>query len=191
MSAAPSAVVLDSCVLYPAQLRSLFLHLATAGLFRARWTAAIHQEWMRALSREYPDVSRVKVERVRDLVDAAVPDGVVTGYEQLTPTLTLPDADDRHVLAAAIRAGASATVTFNVTDFPASALAPHRVAAVHPDEFLAGLLAAESAEVCEGVRRQRLSLKNPPLSVAEFLAALGRCRLPRTVSGLRACAGRL
>jgi hypothetical protein len=186
-----AAVVLDSCVLYPAQLRSLFLYLATAGLFRARWTDAIHEEWMRTLLREYPDVSRAKAERVRDLMDAAVPDCLVVGYEYLTERLTLPDASDRHVLAAAIHAGASAVVTFNLSDFPAAALAPHAVAAVHPDEFVAGLLATEPAGVCDGLRRQRLSLKNPSVSVAEFLAGLERCQLPRTVSGLRACAGRL
>ena len=55
-------------------------------------------------------------------MDRHVPDCLVTGYEPIIPTLTLPDPDDRHVLAAAIRCGAGSIVTFNLGDFPASAL---------------------------------------------------------------------
>ncbi|MBX9626132.1 MAG: hypothetical protein K2X82_20205, partial [Gemmataceae bacterium] len=93
--------------------------------------------------------------------------------------------DDRHVLAAAVRAGAGAIVTFNLADFPAASLAPFNLAAVHPDEFVSRLLAEHPAEVCEAVRRQRANLKNPPKTVDEFLPTLEQCRLPLTVAGLR------
>jgi predicted nucleic acid-binding protein len=187
----PSTTLLDSCVLYPAQLRSLFLYLATAGLFRARWTDSIHEEWIRTLVQKHPDVTRAKAERIRDLMNAAVPDSLVAGLEHLCPTLTLPDPDDRHVLAAAIHSGAGVIVTFNLSDFPVTALSPHHVEAVHPDEFLLRLLTTRPIEVCGAVARQRLSLKNPPKTVDEFLAVLQRCQLPLTVSKLRAYAERL
>ena len=54
-------------------------------------------------------------------MDEHVPDCLVTGYEPLISGLSLPDADDRHVLAAAIHVGASLIITYNLSDFPASA----------------------------------------------------------------------
>jgi hypothetical protein len=95
----------DGCGLYPAPLRSLLMYLAMTDLFRAKWTDAIHEEWMRNVQADYPDITRAKAERIRDLMNAHVRDCLVTGYEDLISALTLPDPDDRHVLAAAIRAG--------------------------------------------------------------------------------------
>jgi hypothetical protein len=37
--------VYDACVLYPAPLRDLLMHLALSGLYHARWTERIHREW--------------------------------------------------------------------------------------------------------------------------------------------------
>ena len=90
----------DANVLYPATLRDVLVELATAGLFRARWTDAIHDEWTRNLLADRPDLSPAAVDRVRRLVDAAVPDCLVTGYEPLVAGLDLPDPGDRHVPAA-------------------------------------------------------------------------------------------
>lgn len=45
-------------------------------------------------------------------MDASVRNAKVSGYEELIEALVLPDPDDRHVLAAAIKAGANAIVTF-------------------------------------------------------------------------------
>lgn len=181
-------VVYDACVLYPAPLRSLLMYLALTDLFRARWTEAIHEEWMRHVRQDYPDITQEQVERIRDLMNSHVRDCLVTGYEGLTPTLTLPDPDDRHVLAAAIRAGADVIVTSNLTDFPAEALTPHGITAQHPDEFITHLLEQAPAVVCEAARKQRQSLKKPPKTVEEYLQALERQRLSRTVAGLRSFA---
>ena len=106
--------VFDACVLYPAPLRDLLLRLALTDLFRARWSAEIHDEWVRAVLARRPDLSPAILDRTRALMDGAVPDAVVTGHEGLIPTLTLPDPDDRHVLAAAIRCQAGVIVTFNL-----------------------------------------------------------------------------
>ena len=95
----------DACVLYPAPLRDLLMYLAQAGLFRARWTEAIHREWIENLLENEPKRDRARLERTRDLMNEAIPDCLVTDYEELIAALTLPDPDDRHVLAAAIRVG--------------------------------------------------------------------------------------
>lgn len=175
----------DACVLYPAQLRSLLMHLALTDLFRAKWTDAIHEEWMRSVLEKYPDRTRADVERVRDLMNEHVRDCLVTGYEDLIPALSLPDPDDRHVLAAAICAGANVIVTSNLADFPAETLAKYDIEAQHPDDFINHLLDLAPNIVCEAAKRQRASLKNPPKSVAEFLESLERAGLPQIVAGLK------
>jgi hypothetical protein len=95
--------VFDACVLYPASIRDLLLHLTLTDLFRARWSDRIHEEWMRNVLKQRRDLTRAQLERTRDLMNSAVPDSLVNSYETLVDELDLPDADDRHVLAAAIR----------------------------------------------------------------------------------------
>lgn len=175
----------DACVLYPAPLRSFLMHLALTDLFRAKWTDAIHAEWMRNVRENYPEMTRAQVEHIRDLMNIHVRDCLVTGYESLIPTLQLPDPDDRHVLAAAIRAGADVIVTANLADFPTSELNKYGIEPQHPDEFIMHLLDLAPQVVCPAAKHQRESLKNPPLNVEDFLAALERQGLPQTVAILR------
>jgi len=95
--------IFDACVLYPAPLRDLLMYLTGSDLFQARWTDEIHDEWMRSILKNNPEVSHENLDRTRRLMDAYVDDCLVTGYESLIETLKLPDPNDRHVLAAAIR----------------------------------------------------------------------------------------
>ena len=178
-------VVYDACVLYPAPLRSLLMYLAMTGLYWARWTNDIHEEWMRNVQRDYPDVTRQQAERIRDLMNAHIADCLVTGYETLTTSLALPDPDDRHVLAAAICCEADVILTFNLKDFPQDSLKPHGIEAQHPDDFLAQQLDLAPDIVCAAVKRQRQSLKKPPMSVDGYLASLARQGLAQTVLRLR------
>ncbi len=120
-------VVYDACVLYPAPLRSFLMYLAVTDLYHARWSNDIHEEWMRNVVKDHADIPREQVERIRDLMNLHVRDCLVTGYEPLIGGLTLPDPDDRHVLAAAMRCGADAIVTFNLKDFPEDALKPYGI----------------------------------------------------------------
>lgn len=160
------------------------MYLALTGLYQARWTDAIHEEWMRSVVRDYPDVTRAKAERVRDLMNAHVEHCLVEGHEDIVPTLTLPDPDDRHVLAAAIRGGAGTIVTANLADFPTATLKPHGIVARHPDDFVSHWLDVAPLAVCEAARLQRGSLKRPPKTVDEYLDSLARQNLPRTVAAL-------
>jgi predicted nucleic acid-binding protein len=175
----------DANVLYPADLRNLLMHLALTGLFRATWSAGVHEEWISALLRNRPDLTLEKLERTRTLMDRHATDALVTGYEDLIPGLHLPDPNDRHVLAAAIRGRADVIVTANLRDFPVETLVEFGIEAQHPDEFVLHLLDLAPGIVAEAARNHRESLKNPPKTVEEYLNALEALGLTQTVSVLR------
>lgn len=161
------------------------MHMALSGLYRARWTERINTEWIDALLRRRTDLTREALEWTRGQMDAAVPDCIVSGYEGLETNLNLPDAGDRHVLAAAIRCGAGAIVTYNLKDFPADVLAPYGITAQHPDEFIEHAFCLSPAAVCKAVRDQRASLRNPPKSIDELFDTYLQQGLATTVSHLR------
>lgn len=171
--------------MYPAPLRSFLMYLALTGIYRARWTEQIHDEWVRNLLNKRPELDRAKLQRTRELMNAHVPGAVVTGYEPLIEGITLPDPDDRHVVAAAIQTRAEAIVTFNLKDFPASHLSRYNLQAIHPDEFIADQFDLHASAVIEAARNQRSGLKNPPFSPDQFLDVLLNQGLPQTVSRIR------
>jgi len=177
----------DANVLYPAELRSFLMHLAMTRLFRAKWSAAVHEEWISNLLANRPDLTREKLGRTRMLMDKHASDALVTGYEDLIPGLPLPDPGDRHVVAAAIRGRADVIVTMNLKDFPAAVIAPFGLEAQHPDEFVLHLLGLAPGEVVKAAETHRQSLKNPPKTIAEYLDMLERQELTQTVSVLREC----
>ena len=178
-------VVFDACVLYPALLRNVLLQLAATELFRARWTEAIHDEWMRSLRDDKPDISADKINSLRQMIDGSVPDCIVTGYEPLMKGLALPDANDCHVLAAAIRCRAEVIVTANLRDFPEDVLAPLGVRAEHPDEFVLHLIDLAPATVCVAIKAVRSRLRKPPSTADELLDRLAEHGLVGSASKLR------
>lgn len=180
MRCSPFTAVFDANVLYPAPLRDLLMWLALSGLFRARWTEQIHLEWKRNLLKDRADISQQQLDRTSSLMDAAIPDAVVTGYEPLCAELELPDPDDRHVLAAAIRCKAGVVVTFNLKDFPRAALAGYDIEAVHPDDFIADLVDLDQAAVLQATQRHFRSLKKPPMTAPAYLELLLRQGLTQT-----------
>jgi hypothetical protein len=176
--------VLDANVLYSASLRHLLIWLAVTEAFDARWTSAIQDEWTQSLLADQPHLDAKKIERTRQLMDKFIPDGLVAGYEARIPSLTLPDVDDRHVLAAAIHCSASVIVTKNLRDFPTSVLAEFGIEPMHPDAFVSRLFDENPVAVIEAVRRHRADLKNPPRSPAEYIGALETQDMPATAAAL-------
>lgn len=188
MKVANFVAVFDACVFYPAQLRDFLIRVALSDAFKARWTDRIHDEWTRNLSRNRPDIAPERVARTRELINAAVPDCLVTDYEPFIQQLKLPDPDDRHVLAAAIRCQAGVIVTMNLRDFPDEAVSAYGISVQHPDEFLAHLFDLHPAVVCTAFQEMRSGLANPPKTVLELLDDLLKAGLPNTVSMLRTMA---
>lgn len=178
-------VVYDACVLFPAPLRDLLMHLAITDLFKARWTNQIHDEWIEGVLRVRPDLTRAQLERTRKLMNENVRDCVVTGYKGLIEGLRLPDDKDRHVLAAAMHCGAGAVITFNLKHFPSSVLHPHGIEAQHPDKFICRLFELAPEIVCRAAKNHRQSLRKPPRAVNEYLETLEVQRLHATVARLR------
>lgn len=169
--------VFDACVLYGEMVRNLLLNLAETGLFQAKWTTDIHEEWISSLLEERPDLGRQRLERLRALMDMAIKDCLVTGYRPLIEDLTLPDPKDRHVLAAAITASADVIVTKNIKDFPSETLRPFRLIAQRPDEFIIDqiTLSASSARlVATALIRHKKSLSVSRPTWKQFLTSLGR-----------------
>jgi predicted nucleic acid-binding protein len=177
--------VYDACVLYPAQLRDFLMRLALTGLFRARWTDDIHTEWMTSLLDNRPDLTREQLERTRNLMDANVLDCKIEDYRSLIPSLSLPDPNDRNVLAAAIKSRADVIVTFNFRDFPDRAIRHHGIEAQTPDTFTRHVLDLSPPLVCNAAREQREALKSPQMDTAAFLDSLEATGLPLTVAELR------
>ena len=116
-------VLYDANVLYPSTMRDLLIRIAQARLVQAKWTNQILDEVFDNLRENRPDLNSDALSRTRKLMICAVRDCIVVGYEPLIDALELPDPDDRHVLAAAIRARAQVIVTNNLKDFPARQLA--------------------------------------------------------------------
>jgi len=182
----------DANVLYSAPLRDLLMRLAVTGLFRAKWTHEINEEWAHNLLANRPDITRDQVERIKLLMNNNARDALVDGYQHLVPALEgLPDPGDRHVLAAAIVGRAYVIVTYNLRDFPPEALARYGIEAQHPDEFIRHLIDLNENTVCGAVRQLRASLRNPPKSVEELLDTLSNQELPLTVAALRELSGLL
>ena len=178
--------ILDACVLYPATLRDLLLSLARDGLFHARWSERIQDEWVRSLLKRRPELDEAALRRTCELMAAAVPDSVVHGWQSIELGLTgLPDADDRHVLAAAICGHADAIVSFNLADFPLAALAPYGVEVQHPDDFVLNQLDLNPIAVLKSIKAMRARWRNPQLSADDLATALERLQLPLVAARLR------
>lgn len=161
------------------------MHLGIVGLYQPKWSGCIHHEWCRNLLKNRADINASTLQRTVELMNIALPDANISGYEPLIERLVLPDEGDRHVLAAAIRAKAEVIVTLNQKDFPSETLASFDIEALHPDEFIFDLCDLNQALVLEAVRRQRQSLKNPPLAVSDFLEMLLKQGLPMTANALK------
>lgn len=178
-------VLYDANVLYPSTLRDLLIRIAQAGLIQAKWTDQILDEVFRNLTANRPVLDPQKLARTRELMNKAVRDCLVTGYEPLIDAVELPDRDDRHVLAAAIRARAQVIVTNNLKDFPPTALEPWGTEAKSPDDFILDQIDLSRDTVHGAVQRIADSMANPPASLADVLTMLERDGLVEASAALR------
>lgn len=167
--------VLDACVLVPIALADTLLRVAEKGLYRPLWTDRILTEAQVALGEIHQGIDVSK--RFADMREA-FDDSLITGWEDLQGGLSLPDKDDRHVVAAAIKGGAQAIITANLTDFPAAALGPFGLEAVHPDDFLLDQLDLSPPTILQVIREQAAHTRRPPLTSQDLATLLGRAGVP-------------
>ena len=182
--AARYTAILDANVLYPQLVRDTLLSLAVERLYHARWTTTIHDEWTRNLAKDRPELA-ARLPQVVELMNASVPDCLVTNYEKLITSIDLPDPDDRHVVAAAIAGHADAIVTFNTKDFPADVLQPYGIEVQHPDEFVMNQLQLQKIPALSAIKKMRARWTNPARPAQELITAFEKRGLPMTADLLR------
>ena len=176
-------VIYDASVIYGGLVRDLLIRVAAGGLVQAKWTSEILDEAFDNLLENRPDLSRARLQRTRELMTEAVRDSLVEGYQPLIDGLNLPDPDDRHVLAAAIRSGAQVIVTSNIKDFPDEALQPFGITAQLPDDFLSALVELDPNQLWSIVDAIASKLREPE-SREEILRRLRRNGLDHTATEL-------
>jgi predicted nucleic acid-binding protein len=179
-------VIYDANVLYPNTLRDLLIRIAQLPhIVQAKWTNEILDEMLDALRKNLPDISEEKADRLRERMNAAVRDCLVLGYEPLIEVLDLPDPDDRHVLAAAIKVNAQLIVTWNRKDFPHDKLASWGVRAKSPDDFVRDAMGIDSQAVWACVQQIVDSRTKRPVTIEDVLGELERDGLVASVAAMR------
>ena len=182
--------LLDACVLASPLKRNLLLSLAEAEFFRPRWSARIMGETERTvekllLKRGIADPA-ANAARARDAMERAFEDAMVTGFEKLEAGFPdLPDAGDRHVLAAAVKTRASIIVTDNLRDFPDAILRPLDLEAKDADAFIADTIDLRVAQAVPALRRMRERLKRPEKTPEMLLLDMEKIGLTLTADALR------
>ena len=179
--------ILDANVMYPVNVFDILAQFCIEGLFTAKWSQDIDEEWTRNLLLDRVDLTPEQVLKRCNRQRVAIPDWEVEKekYQSLIEALDLPDMDDRHVLAAAIAGHADSIVTFNVKDFPSHVLDQYDIEAIHPDDFICHLLDLIPYQALTAIKHIRLRLKNPPYSAQELLDSYGRSGLISTVAKLK------
>lgn len=172
-------VVLDACALVPIVLADTLLRLAERGLYQPLWSDRILAEAQEAILEIHPGIGAALITKRFDDMRRAFDDAVVTGWEELEGGVSVPDQDDRHVVAVAIRGGAQAIVTNNLVDFPVESLAPFDLEAVHPDAFLLDQLDLNPVAVQEAIREQADHSEAPPLTAHDLISRLDRAGVPQ------------
>jgi hypothetical protein len=191
MAFEPVVAIYDACILYPFHLRNIIVQAGVDRLVRARWTEEIHDEWMRNLVANAPGLPIERLEATKQLMNIALPTATVTGYERHIQSVSLPDPNDRHVVAAAIEAKASHILTWNLRDFPAGDLKKHGLVRQTPDAFLVDLYDQVPQLLLASLANARLNLSTSGMSADGFVDMLRDQRLVQLAERLRGHLGEL
>ena len=187
----PVVAVFDACILYPFHLRNVIVQAGVDRLVHACWTDEIHDEWMRNLVANAPDLSVERLNTTKQLMTIALPDATVSGYEKHIETISLPDPGDRHVVAAAIEAKATHILTWNLRHFPARVLKARGLVRQTPDAFLADLYDKVPHLLLASLANARRNLSKSGLSAEEFVDVLREQKLTQLAKRLRGDVGDL
>jgi len=177
--------VLDACVLYPAPLRDFLLSIAEVGMFKPFWTEKIHEEWTESLLIKRPDLKRKSLDKAVMAMNTAFPDSNIENYESLINTVELPDPDDRHVMAAAVKESTDVIVTINIKDFPDKVASKYDIEIMHPDQFICHFIDLDKEKIKLAFSNQLSRLKNPPLEASDVFNILKKTGLSKSIERLK------
>jgi PIN domain len=166
------------------------LTLAEGEFFRLRWSSQVLDETERAiekiLSGKGVDDASDRAKRARGFMEKAFEEACVTDFDQfLSSCGGLPDPNDTHVLAAAMKTQAATIVTDNLKDFPDAVLAPLNMEARSADQFIADTIALDTGRAVAVIRTMRLRLKKPEKTAEVLLLDMEAEGLIETVDILR------
>jgi phosphoglycolate phosphatase-like HAD superfamily hydrolase len=179
------AVVFDASVLFPFQVGHILTFMAQARLVRAHWSRDIEREWVERSLEKLDRLDRTSVEGRRDAMNRALPGALVTGYEHRVADIAFPDPDDRHVIAAALEAGALAIVSRDKRHFTDEALATFGLRRLDPDELLSDALSDFPEAALDATDRARRSLTMSRPNWDAYLGLLEEAGLRRFAGLLR------
>jgi predicted nucleic acid-binding protein len=162
--------LLDANVLFPLHCRDTLFWFAHFDLYTPKWSGMIFNEWKAVMERKR--IPEDRIIKQLELANQAFPDALTQNYESLIPMLDLPDENDRHVLAAAIKCSADVIVTNNLVDFPMSILSNFEIKAISPYDFLTDTIDLSPNQAVEAFKAMVLHKRNPPLSEFEVLNIL-------------------
>jgi predicted nucleic acid-binding protein len=179
-------VIYDANVLFPFHTGHLLSWIAFERLVQAHWTADIEHEWVERSIATYGEDSRAGIEARRDAMNRAMPDAKIDGYQAHIADIKFTDPDDRHVIAAAMEAGASLIVTRDRKFFERAKLDPYDLQAIDPDDLLCGLLEAVPELFLDVLEQARASLRNSAPNWTGYIDSLEKTGLLRLATKLRA-----
>ncbi|MHA1127408.1 MAG: RSP_2648 family PIN domain-containing protein [Alphaproteobacteria bacterium] len=183
-------VLMDACIIFPTVMREMLMETAALGGFTPLWSDKILEEWRHAAGRADFEVAGIAGVEIA-LLKASWPTAMVQTDPDMIETLSLPDRNDRHVLAAAIAGEADFLLTKNLKDFPTKTLARHDIIRREPDGFLMEFAQSEDSpvdmlEVGRKVQARAVKASGRPQLIRPLLKRTG---LPRMGKFLEAAFG--
>jgi hypothetical protein len=184
----------DACVLAKSLPRNLMLNLAEAEFFRVRWSHPVMDETQRAIERmqaKRPDAAK-RAARARAEMERAFEDAMVEGFDSVLPICAvLPDQNDAHVLAGAIKTRADVLVTDNLKHFPEEVLATFNIDVLSDDSFIADTVTLNEGLAVAVIGRMRQNCRHPPLTAEKLLRTMEARGLLETADMLKPYVGLL
>lgn len=179
-------VLADANILYSRTMRDYFLYAAGEGVIEIHWSQPILDEMSRNL-REKLGLTSAATARLEMLMNDYLDDAlVVLAHDDLAILDGVEmDDGDRHVVAAAVTAGADVLLTENIRHFPRTWMSEHGIELMPAGDLLA-LLAKEFPSQMRAVHEK--AVRFSPRSEPEILATLERITGPAVVDAIRALA---
>lgn len=186
--------LIDACSLLPALQKNILLSLAEAEFFRIRWSPKIieetHMAFLKIYQKRYGDDTEEKAGKAIEAMNSAFPEAMLdddlsTLISMLQSDYNLPDPDDAHVIAAAIKCRADIIITENLKDFPVKVLNSYNMEAKSADAFIADAIGLAPEKAYITIRKMRLRLNNPAFTPETLYHKMEKSGLTETATILK------